>query len=202
MQSSAASWMVLEPRSAADGEVAGRLRRPPLSVAVIPEGARRTATSRSAPGRRTGGPGRSGRTARPIRPLRGAVGHDVPRLYRGARAVAPGSRAVRRAAPCASFPAGSRMRLTDRGRHVLAALALGAGLTLCALVGPVFGNGDPGLETAGQGSVVVESGDTLWSIAGALAGTGQDVRAVVDELREVNGLVSSELVPGQVLLLP
>lgn len=202
MQSNAAARKVLEPGAADTGEVSRATPRAPVSLTVVPGGTRRSAPIRTAPGRRAGGPGRSGRTARPVRPARGPVGHDVPRLYRGARTVPPGLRPVPRAAACASQPAGSRVRLTDRGRHVLAVLALGSGLALCALVGPAFGNGDPGLRTAGQGSLVVESGDTLWSIAGSLAGTDQDVRAVVDEIRAVNGLVSSELMPGQVLLLP
>jgi LysM repeat protein len=49
---------------------------------------------------------------------------------------------------------------------------------------------------------VVEPGDTLWSIATSVSGTDRDVRAVVDEIRQVNGLVGADLVPGQVLTLP
>jgi len=48
---------------------------------------------------------------------------------------------------------------------------------------------------------VVQPGDTLWSIAGSLGGD-DDVRAVVDEIQELNGLEGSALVPGQVLVLP
>jgi nucleoid-associated protein YgaU len=79
---------------------------------------------------------------------------------------------------------------------------LALGLGICALLGPALGGGSTGLQTVGQGSVVVESGDTLWSIATSVAGTGRDVRAVVDEIRRVNGLVGSVLTPGQVLRLP
>jgi nucleoid-associated protein YgaU len=61
------------------------------------------------------------------------------------------------------------------------------------------GSGD--LRLAGESSVVVESGDTLWSIATAVAGT-DDVRVVVDRIRQLNGLQSADLVPGQVLRLP
>jgi nucleoid-associated protein YgaU len=50
-------------------------------------------------------------------------------------------------------------------------------------------------------SVTVQPGDTLWSIATSLDGDG-DVRAVVDEIQELNGLNGAALVPGQTLLLP
>jgi nucleoid-associated protein YgaU len=49
--------------------------------------------------------------------------------------------------------------------------------------------------------VVVQPGDTLWSIATSLDGDG-DVRAVVDQIQELNGLNGATLVPGQTLLLP
>jgi LysM repeat protein len=50
-------------------------------------------------------------------------------------------------------------------------------------------------------SVVVQPGDTLWSIASPVAGSG-DVRATVAEIRRLNGLSSARLVPGQTLQLP
>jgi Tfp pilus assembly protein FimV len=49
---------------------------------------------------------------------------------------------------------------------------------------------------------VVESGDTVWSIAGEVAGNEQDVRVVVDAIEELNDLEGSAVVPGQVLRLP
>jgi nucleoid-associated protein YgaU len=48
---------------------------------------------------------------------------------------------------------------------------------------------------------VVQPGDTLWSIATSLNGDG-DVRSVIDEIQQLNGLNSAVLVPGQTLLLP
>ena len=42
---------------------------------------------------------------------------------------------------------------------------------------------------------------TLWSIAAALDGDG-DVRALVDEIQELNGLEDAVLVPGETLQLP
>jgi nucleoid-associated protein YgaU len=63
------------------------------------------------------------------------------------------------------------------------------------------GAGNESLHLVGVSSVVVEPGDTLWSIA-ASAADGDDVRDVVDRIQELNRLEGSGLVPGQVLLLP
>jgi nucleoid-associated protein YgaU len=49
--------------------------------------------------------------------------------------------------------------------------------------------------------VIVQSGDTLWSIATSLGGDG-DVRGLVDEIQRLNDLDGAALVPGQVLELP
>ncbi|MFL5798507.1 MAG: LysM peptidoglycan-binding domain-containing protein [Actinomycetota bacterium] len=48
---------------------------------------------------------------------------------------------------------------------------------------------------------VVRPGDTLWAIAGRLAGPGADPRPVVDELVRANG-VRGELRVGTRLVLP
>ena len=94
------------------------------------------------------------------------------------------------------------VRLTARGRRLVAVLGLATGVGVAGLVGSAVGGGaGEGLHLAGQSSVVVRSGDTLWSIASSVA-AGHDVRAVVDRIQELNGLRGSELVPGQVLRLP
>jgi hypothetical protein len=81
-------------------------------------------------------------------------------------------------------------------------MALAAGVALGSWLGPLLGGGAEGdLRLAGVESVVVQPGDTLWSIATSLVGDG-DVRAVVDEIQELNGLNGGVLVPGQTLLLP
>jgi nucleoid-associated protein YgaU len=94
------------------------------------------------------------------------------------------------------------LRLTGRGRRLVAVLGLAAGVGAATLVSSALdGSAASGLHLAGQSSVVVGSGDTLWSIASSVA-AGHDVRAVVDRIQEVNGLRGSDLVPGQVLRLP
>ncbi len=97
------------------------------------------------------------------------------------------------------------LRLTRRGRRVVAGLVVAGGFGLAALVGPaVLGGGSAGgagLALAGESSVVVQPGDTLWSIAADIA-PGHDPRGVVDALQATNHLVGSALIPGQVLLVP
>jgi hypothetical protein len=99
--------------------------------------------------------------------------------------------------------ASPRLRLTRRGRRLVLALALGGAVALGSVVAPLVGGGGvSGLRLAGERSVVVESGDTVWSIAGEVAGPDQDVRTVVDAIEELNDLEGSVVVPGQVLELP
>jgi len=47
----------------------------------------------------------------------------------------------------------------------------------------------------------VRSGDTLWAIATTVAGD-DDVRDVVWQIKHLNGLDSSVIYPGQVLVVP
>jgi nucleoid-associated protein YgaU len=49
---------------------------------------------------------------------------------------------------------------------------------------------------------VVESGDTLWGIATANAGPGQDVRRLVADIAQLSGVDAGSIFPGQVLLIP
>jgi nucleoid-associated protein YgaU len=96
----------------------------------------------------------------------------------------------------------STLRLTRRARRLAVVLALCGGVVLGSWLAPLLSGGaDEGLHLAGVSSVVVEPGDTLWSIAASVA-DGEDVRAVIDRIQELNGLEGSGLVPGQVLQLP
>lgn len=52
-------------------------------------------------------------------------------------------------------------------------------------------------------SVAVEPGQTVWQLASVVAGDDMDVRQVVNEILEDNGLTgTSDIRPGQILRLP
>jgi nucleoid-associated protein YgaU len=95
------------------------------------------------------------------------------------------------------------IRLTQRGRRVVAGLSIAVGLSIAAVtvVTVQLGSSGGGLELAGSSTVVVQSGDTLWSLAQELA-PEEDPRAVVDAIVELNGLQDVDLLPGAVLQLP
>jgi nucleoid-associated protein YgaU len=95
----------------------------------------------------------------------------------------------------------TRLRLTRRARRLAVVMALASGVAVGSWLGPLVAGGGDGLRLAGESSVVVQPGDTLWSIASAVDG-GADVRAVIDEIQALNGLRGAELVPGQTLVLP
>ena len=112
--------------------------------------------------------------------------------------------AARSAAPAMAGRSVVPVRLTRRGRLVVTmALALPT-----ALLGAVAFltwstvTADPAAAGDSAGvTYVVTAGDTLWSIAAEVAGSG-DVRAVLYEIKQTNGLTSGGLVPGQRLTLP
>ena len=94
------------------------------------------------------------------------------------------------------------LRLTARGRRAVAGLSIAIGLSIAAgTVVAVEVNRGSGLQLAGSSTVVVRSGDTLWSIARDVA-PAEDPRAVVDAIVELNGLDSVDLLPGAELRLP
>ena len=139
-------------------------------------------------------------------PRRVAVGEGAagPRPVRGGCA-APAGRStgvpVPRRAEVAGRPAAG-LRLTRRGRRLVAGLSLAAGIGIALVAATtVVGDERGGLQPVGDSSVVVRSGDTLWSIAVAVA-PEEDTREVVDAIVEVNDLEGVGLVPGQVLQLP
>ncbi|MFE3453479.1 LysM peptidoglycan-binding domain-containing protein [Nonomuraea sp. NPDC059194] len=97
------------------------------------------------------------------------------------------------------------MRLTRRGRAVLVGLfallslggfVLGAKATSWAIAQETTGAGHEGLPW-----VVVEKGDTLWTIAAAVS-PSDDPSAVAREIMRLNGLSSSLIRPGGRLYLP
>lgn len=106
------------------------------------------------------------------------------------------------AAPRRSTPP---VRLTRRGRRLVRTTVLALALVVTLVVLSV---GLGAVSSASEGSaptttrVVVQPGQTLWSIASA-ALPDLDPRAAVGAVADLNGLsASSEVVPGQALLLP
>jgi len=78
---------------------------------------------------------------------------------------------------------------------LLAALAVTL-LALLLLAGGVFAGGPPPPR-----AVVVQPGDSLWTIAAAHY-PNDDVRAQVDAIESANHLGSAPLTPGERLVLP
>jgi nucleoid-associated protein YgaU len=91
--------------------------------------------------------------------------------------------------------------LTRRARRLAWVLALAVGVALGSWLQPLISGADGDLRLAGVQSVVVQPGDTLWSIAANAAGD-DDVREVVDRIQALNGLSDAAITPGQVLELP
>jgi hypothetical protein len=90
------------------------------------------------------------------------------------------------------------VRLTGRGRAVLwlaALMVAGLGLVLTA---PASEASDPAGPTR---TVVVQPGDTLWSIAQRYV-PGRDPFATIDEIRRLNGLSGYTIQAGEELTLP
>jgi nucleoid-associated protein YgaU len=136
-----------------------------------------------------------------------AGGSAVGLPVRGGCAVEGGRRPGVRPAGVAGRVAGedefTPIRLTERGRRVVAGLSIAVGLSIAAatVVTVQLGAERGGLELAGSSTVVVQSGDTLWSLAREVA-PEEDPRAVVDAIVELNGLEDVDLLPGAVLQLP
>ncbi len=99
----------------------------------------------------------------------------------------------------------SQLRLTPRGRG-LARLAVVSSLSIILLAGfSLFSGATAGstdsVSTTPYLKITVKPGETLWSIASNLSGSG-DRRDLVDELIEVNRLKSPEVVAGQKIYIP
>lgn len=87
-----------------------------------------------------------------------------------------------------------------RARAGLLAALVGAAV----LVAGRAAGGPPGtaLAPSPPERYLVRAGDTLWEIATARLGEAADPRPFIEEIRALNGLATSALRPGQVLLVP
>jgi hypothetical protein len=142
--------------------------------------------------------------AREFRVVRAAAGG-------GAWAAAPeGGMAVRMPGRVPQRPAQrGGIRLTRRGRVVVATLLTMAALLVMALVwlmaaasAQATGSGPPPSSVyRNLTSVVVHPGQTLWSIA-SQAQPSADPRIVMQEIVDLNALHGTSLMPGQRLWVP
>jgi LysM domain len=100
------------------------------------------------------------------------------------------------------------LRLTRRGRVVVAALAV----TVIAAIAVVIGlaaaggaqaanHGQPRAGYRGMHEIVVRPGQTLWSIASA-AEPGADPRDVVQQIMTANAMTATTITTGQLLWVP
>jgi nucleoid-associated protein YgaU len=97
------------------------------------------------------------------------------------------------------------VRLTRRGRLVVtAAAALAIGAASIAVAGAAQATGHSGAP-AGPGSgvtrVEIRPGESLWSVAEAYD-PNADTRVVIEEIVQMNSLVTAQVQPGQVLWVP
>lgn len=93
-----------------------------------------------------------------------------------------------------------RLRLTRRGRFVIAALvALPLVVALLSLA--LNGGGAVAGSTEAPVTITVEAGQSLWSLAEQLAPDAPTADVVADVVA-VNQLDGASVVPGQVLIVP
>lgn len=103
----------------------------------------------------------------------------------------------------AALPQTARLRITRRGRAVLATLFV-APLVAAMLA---FALGGGAATATGEFSVAdfsyvtVEPGQSLWQLAEAIA-PGADPRDVISDVMRLNGLQSSVVHPGERLAIP
>ncbi|MDT0158609.1 LysM peptidoglycan-binding domain-containing protein [Microbacterium sp. ARD32] len=98
----------------------------------------------------------------------------------------------------------TRLRLTARGRRVLAGFAaapLIAGIAFSVLAGgSALASGEESAPVAFE-SVTVLPGDTLWSIAAEVA-PGIDPREVIDDIMRLNNLGTGAIQAGAEIAIP
>ena len=99
----------------------------------------------------------------------------------------------------------TRLRLTRRGRRViagLAALPAAAAVSIAVLSGGgALATPDAGLPAGAFATVTVSSGESLWAVAQEVA-PDSDPRDVVAAIIRLNALPSAEVSAGQRLSIP
>lgn len=101
--------------------------------------------------------------------------------------------------PCRRHSGQARVRLTRRAR-VLLLLLLAASVVVLA-PWRAIASSPQGQAPQGWSTVMVQPGDTLWTLAESVDAEA-DPRIVVAEIKTANGLQTSQLRPGQMLSIP
>lgn len=96
-------------------------------------------------------------------------------------------------------PANSGLKLTARGRRVVALLALLPIVVAFLLIGTKSAQAET--ATPSTAVITVEAGQSLWDVAVAIA-PNEDPRATIWTIKALNGLETSEVQAGQALVVP
>jgi hypothetical protein len=96
-------------------------------------------------------------------------------------------------------PAQTGLKLTVRGRRVVALLALLPIVLAFLLIGTRAAQADATGPTTAV--VKVEAGQSLWDVAVAIA-PDEDPRSTIWTIKALNGLETSEVQAGQALIVP
>lgn len=95
--------------------------------------------------------------------------------------------------------AAAGMRLSRRGRRVVAALATAVMLTVLSGIGAMQASADD--RSRDTAVIVVGPGQTLWEIAQVVA-PGADPRETIYRIQRLNHMSTSDLAEGQELVVP
>ena len=96
-------------------------------------------------------------------------------------------------------PANSGLKLTVRGRRVVALLALLPIVVAFLLIGTKSAQAETATPTTAV--IKVEAGQSLWDVAVTVA-PNEDPRATIWTIKALNGLETSEVQAGQGLIVP
>jgi nucleoid-associated protein YgaU len=74
--------------------------------------------------------------------------------------------------------------------------------SVCAVFLLIGGAADAEEPPGPTTEYVVAAGDTLWDVAAEHVADGEDVRVLIDDIKERSGITSSSVQVGQVLQIP
>ncbi|WP_179090119.1 LysM peptidoglycan-binding domain-containing protein [Paenibacillus sp. FSL H8-0548] len=91
-------------------------------------------------------------------------------------------------------------------RHVLKIIVCAVVFVLLftsfLLMGTYASSNNPVEAAKGEQSIIVHTGDTLWDIAKRYSDGSQDVRYIIFMIKDRNQLQTSQIIPGQKLIIP